>query len=594
MCLIVAAASTPAMASATDKISSMGDAFLVDSPGPKKGKPTQQPTWFCGGAESRGSIICDGTSYDAATALANSSELPEYLRVAKARNDCVHGQASKKCVTGVPPTDPCEDVGTPKDPVYGAEDEPFCALQALKKKTELGLIIGAAKEGPEGQQGKDQKARPLSDITWHACEALKDDKSNLYSFLFLDEATALDTDALKRVVPMIQRGQVLDKKSNEKTNCTAGKWSHLITNDRNYKPKKGLVDRLHTGVWAHAKSLAILDRNNIATELKKGALLAEDREFIKDVPNNSQAILRFEVTAQTSVFAGLSGEVQCELLTKVAAASRGFELIYPLYVHGTTEGDKPDHAPYSSFFEGTFELQLGLLNGGPAGVCTDFQRPPPTGPEPEPTPSPCPPEDGGDPRVGALLNDGTFLVKEGPLDANWCTQGSGIATIALAGDRIGALLTDGTFLVKDGFLTAEWATLATGVKEIALSGDRIGAVLNDGTFLAKEGELSAAWVTENTGVAEIALANNRIGAILNDGTFLAKEGALSAGWVTEATESRRSHLHSGGSARCRPTASSWSRMGSCRPDGRRWRTASRPSRLRPTGSGRCSRMGHIS
>ena len=60
-------------------------------------------------------------------------------------------------------------------------------------------------------------------------------------------------------------------------------------------------------------------------------------------------------------------------------------------------------------------------------------------------------------------------MKEGALSAAWTTQNTGVTRIALAGDRIGALLADGTYLVKEGALTAGWVTESAGVREIALS-----------------------------------------------------------------------------------------------------------------------------
>ena len=95
----------------------------------------------------------------------------------------------------------------------------------------------------------------------------------------------------------------------------------------------------------------------------------------------------------------------------------------------------------------------GYIYGGPVG--TDPPRPPPVGS-----------------RIGALLENGTLVVKQGALDAPWVPEsGPNVKQVALSGDRIGALLENGTLVVKQGALDAPWVPESgPNVKQVALSG----------------------------------------------------------------------------------------------------------------------------
>ncbi|MFB8236983.1 peptidase S1, partial [Kitasatospora purpeofusca] len=63
--------------------------------------------------------------------------------------------------------------------------------------------------------------------------------------------------------------------------------------------------------------------------------------------------------------------------------------------------------------------------------------------------------DGGN-RIAVIKEDGSALVKEGPLYAPWTVEGDSVKQIVVAGNRIGILKGDGSALVKEGGLGAQW------------------------------------------------------------------------------------------------------------------------------------------
>jgi hypothetical protein len=148
------------------------------------------------------------------------------------------------------------------------------------------------------------------------------------------------------------------------------------------------------------------------------------------------------------------------------------------------------------------------------------------------------------PRIGVLTNAGSFLVKQGALNAPWTTEATDVIAGSVSGNLIAVLTNAGTFQVKQGSLTASWTTEATDVRAGVVSAAtsttplRIGVLTNAGTFLVKQGGLTAPWTTEATDVTAGAISGNLIGTLTNAGTFQVKQGGLNASWTTEATDVR--------------------------------------------------------
>ena len=350
------------------KINDLADAFLVEEDG----------GWFCKepGKNHPPSKLCPRPSWQAATdliqalgplALANPGAVPDYMRVAKARNNCTVGDRGDACATGVPdpPPDPAQ-CAVPFTDVT----PPSCALAGLNfAGVRLGIVISAA-------NGKS--ARPVKDIAWQACQVNKADLNGYFSFVFLDLASRLKPDArLKRAVTMIQEGQIRDETGKLKE-CTQTKkhlrWSRLITNDRGYRA--GDDARLDTGAWAHAADITLLasatSNAKIGAALKHNRVLRPlDKSFFRSAARvGSQAVLRFEVTSQTGKLATLTKKHQCQLLKSLASQQHklGYTLDFPFYVHGLDgggpgPGDPMDafHETYDSFAQGTFTLQTQLI-----------------------------------------------------------------------------------------------------------------------------------------------------------------------------------------------------------------------------------------
>ena len=176
-------------------------------------------------------------------------------------------------------------------------------------------------------------------------------------------------------------------------------WDRLIVND-NHTPT------LATHAWAHAKRLALLDdkvpaqRVRQAAAGRRSALTGKDLNFVRRVRKQdpqSFAILRFEVTAQTSRFAGVTVPRQCSLLTQWASLQgpQNYTLIYPIFVHGV----RGQTTFYDSFRQGTFGLQRALMDrypGGPpadaGGGCDPGAGPPAPPPAPISPPVPAVPQ----------------------------------------------------------------------------------------------------------------------------------------------------------------------------------------------------------
>src|SRR6266403_269509 len=75
-----------------------------------------------------------------------------------------------------------------------------------------------------------------------------------------------------------------------------------------------------------------------------------------------------------------------------------------------------------------------------------------------------------------------------------CSSDLGVKSFALSGNRIGVLYPDGSLVVKEGALDANWGERqADGVQSFALSGNRIGVLYPDGSLVVKEGALDANW-----------------------------------------------------------------------------------------------------
>ncbi len=143
--------------------------------------------------------------------------------------------------------------------------------------------------------------------------------------------------------------------------------------------------------------------------------------------------------------------------------------------------------------------------------------------------------------IGVLTSSGSFLVKQGGLNAHWVTENTGVkaGVVSAAPLRIGVLTSSGSFLVKEGGLSTTWTDEHDGVTQGVISGDMIGVLTSSGSFLVKQGGLSALWDTENTGVkagvvsAATSTTPLRIGILTNSGSFLVKEGSLTATWTDE-------------------------------------------------------------
>jgi len=348
----------------------LADAFLIESTG----------EWFCPepSEQPRTTVKCSGErgSRSFAKALLKRNGLAgTYIRVAKSRNDC---NEPEDCTgIGVPsaPTDtPCVE----------NDERQFCVLTALKKKgVRLGIVLGAAKkevvEGPN-------PPRDVADIAWHACQIKMRDnsgpnQSGLYSFMFLDMASRQrPTKRLKRLVGMIQRGRIIDRAGRTKR-CSAGGWPRLITNDTNRDISR---EALATGAWGHAKRLEIVSGGHAAKADRAASLTANDEKFVRVVKGlKARAVLRLEVTPDTSDFSLLKSARQCALLGYWAGQQDrlNYSLIFPLYVHGAGPGEQGEppggRHPYDSLAERTFPRQLALItrNDRDSAPCPAQQGP---------------------------------------------------------------------------------------------------------------------------------------------------------------------------------------------------------------------------
>ncbi len=193
-------------------------------------------------------------------------------------------------------------------------------------------------------------------------------------------------------------------------------------------------------------------------------------------------------------------------------------------------------------------------------------------------------------RIGVVLGDGNFYVKEGPTFAGWTklTSGVDIGGIELVGDRIAVLdwgggvddvsikeplvgsqwlpvfyglgndankmlvshlsngdyrllvlKTDGSVVMKDGPWNASWwsGTIATGVEDIFIGDDSIGVINSNGDFLAKQltpGQFShpnnVSWNLVATDAATAAISSVRVAYIDSTGNLYAKRGGITAQW----------------------------------------------------------------
>ena len=113
--------------------------------------------------------------------------------------------------------------------------------------------------------------------------------------------------------------------------------------------------------------------------------------------------------------------------------------------------------------------------------------------------------DAATPRIGVLLSNGDFLVKEGRLDAAWVLENGAGKQISLTSTRIGYVTTGGAAYVKEGGLDAAWVKVAGDTTSMVLSGNRIGILQTNGDYYVKEGRLDAAWVLENGAGTDICL-----------------------------------------------------------------------------------------
>ena len=333
----------------------MADMFLVE----------QHGGWFCGGAQQLNGANCPNkhNSVDAARmllgALPNGSD-DLYLRVAKARNNCADGQLPRLgmlrpvCDTGVPAPAECPDDSTP-----------FCTLKSLRKRgVNLGVVIGAEVK---------QAARSAADLAWHSCQIANTDDENLYSFVWLDEVAHLDPTELTKAVTSIQAGRFVDGTFCDPS-LTAQQPLKVVTNDRTWQPG---AHTLGTGAWAHAKRIELLQKSDArigrgATRDVSRALVRNDLAFVRAVNaiGGSNAVLRLELPAQTSLLSTFSADTQCSLLKRWTQLGRrhGYTLIDPIYVHGAARPPRAHH-PYDSIAEGTFGLQMALITGSGSSAC---------------------------------------------------------------------------------------------------------------------------------------------------------------------------------------------------------------------------------
>ena len=351
----IASGSASAAAPAPPAID-LADMFLVEDDG----------GWFCNSAKQANNATCPEhhvsrlAAQDLIAALTPSS--PDlYLRVAKARSDCTYDPAGGgACSTGVP-SEPC------------AADVPFktpaCTLGELSRRgIKLGIVIGAL--------GDASKVRSVRDVTWHACQVSRADKTQFYDFVFLDAAWRLG-DRLRRTVRLMQAGQYA--LGNRDLPCPDAAPGHpVITNDTSWQRGRAANTSLDNGAWAHAKRVGILDGENDVGTIQRaargsadGALTSQDKAFVAAVRAvGSIPVLRLEVPSQSSRFARLQTQVQCSLLARWSSLQGvyGYTLIHPLYVHGAASGQKAKSSPYDSFVEGTFVYQAALMNSYPSGT----------------------------------------------------------------------------------------------------------------------------------------------------------------------------------------------------------------------------------
>lgn len=152
-------------------------------------------------------------------------------------------------------------------------------------------------------------------------------------------------------------------------------------------------------------------------------------------------------------------------------------------------------------------------------------------------------------RIGLILDDGRFQVKDGILGA-WTVldnPGSDVHSFQLEGDTIAELHDSGLFRVKVG-INGAWTTLAaagTGVRSFRLSGKYIGLLSENGLFRVKEG-VNGAWTNladEGSGVESFQLVDQLeydenddlvhipyIGLLQDDGGLLAKR-TINGAWT---------------------------------------------------------------
>lgn len=364
------------------KITDLGDAFLVDSPDP--GSPeAQDPPWFCRQENTNPDRTsprtkCTEPSWTAArslifawaTELTNTQpnaqnlmfaqrgddSVPGFLRVSKARNNCV-AEHPDACATGVPPP----PVDCPSYASYNANTNPSCALQWLAKNFQirLGVVISAStgdSENEDGGSGATDPSRSVRNISYQACQIARDDDRGFFSFVFLDFARYLTLAQRRNVVDLIQGGEVKGDGGAPDHDCDANPNGYrVMTNDQNYAPAQ--AGELDTNAWAHAKDVEILRQPNLNANIADGdPLEVNDRQFSRDVRDrDSQPVLRFEVTAQTGQLAALSLANQCALigtLSQYQGRAAPYALIHPLFVHGSIGGD--NHAsPYDSLASST-------------------------------------------------------------------------------------------------------------------------------------------------------------------------------------------------------------------------------------------------
>ena len=333
----------------------MADVFLVEQDG----------GWFCSAGKQANNATCPARHDSRAAAIDLLRELfpgryPDlYLRVGKARNDCHDPFGGQRCSTGVP-----------RSACRSAFDfaSPACALdELLRRGVRLGVVIGA-----RGAGGTDRSVR---NISWHACQVSLDDTRRYYDFIFLDLAFRLG-HKLAETVRLIQAGHY--RNGVKELPCPRGAAGHrVMTNDTTWKPGRAKNAPLNTGAWAHAKRLSLLDGENGIGVLRAAgvgdprmALTDDDRAFVSAVQaENSLPVLRFEVPAQTSRFAALEPQLQCQLLARWSSlqAASGYTFIHPIYVHGAGPAEPATkRMPYDSFAEGTFVPQIGLFRGYPS------------------------------------------------------------------------------------------------------------------------------------------------------------------------------------------------------------------------------------